>query len=80
MLSDYIKAAMQRAHYEILSDDGTYYGSIPGLDGVWANASTLDGCERELAEVVEDWVLVRKVATLAIPVLDNIDLNVREGV
>ena len=27
MLSKYIHAAMQRAVYERLSDDGTYYGS-----------------------------------------------------
>ena len=36
MLTAYIKAAMRKARYEILSDDHTFYGEVPGLDGVWA--------------------------------------------
>jgi hypothetical protein len=31
MLTGYIKAAMRRAHYEILSDDGSFYGEIEGF-------------------------------------------------
>jgi hypothetical protein len=31
MLTNYIRAAMRQAHYEILSDDGTYEGKIPGF-------------------------------------------------
>ena len=50
MLTEYISAAMERAEYERL-DDGTHYGEIPGLQGVWANAATTDGCRRELQEV-----------------------------
>jgi predicted RNase H-like HicB family nuclease len=44
MLTSYIQAAMKRAHYEILTDDGTFYGEIPGFDGVLANAGTLEEC------------------------------------
>lgn len=44
MLTSYIRAAMRRAHYEILPDDGTFYGAIPGFQGVWANAATLEAC------------------------------------
>lgn len=40
MLTEYIRAAMRRAKYEILPDDGTFYGEIPDLDGVYANAET----------------------------------------
>ena len=47
MLREYIGAAMRRAHYEILSDDGSYYGEIRGFEGVFANAETLEAC-REL--------------------------------
>ncbi|MDQ6662461.1 MAG: type II toxin-antitoxin system HicB family antitoxin, partial [Chloroflexota bacterium] len=36
MLTNYIKAALRRARYEILSDDGTFYGEIAGFDGVYA--------------------------------------------
>jgi predicted RNase H-like HicB family nuclease len=58
MLLEYIHAAMTKAEYEILPDDGTYYGRIPGFKGVWANASTLERCREELQSVLEDWILV----------------------
>lgn len=40
MLTSYIRAAMHQARYEILPDDATFYGEIPGFDGVYANAET----------------------------------------
>ena len=59
MLVDYIRSAMRWAKYEILSDDGTYYGEIPGFDGVYANADALEVCREELEEVLEEWILFR---------------------
>lgn len=58
MLLEYVQAAMAKAKYEILSDDGTYYGCIPGFKGVWANADTLEECRTELQSVLEDWILL----------------------
>ena len=58
MLTDYIQAALRRAKYEILVEDQTYYGSIPGFQGVWANAGTLEVCREELREVLEDWIVL----------------------
>ncbi len=48
MLTSYIQAALRRAHYEILSDDSSFYGEIPGFEGVLANAPTLEACRRDL--------------------------------
>jgi predicted RNase H-like HicB family nuclease len=59
MLTKYIKAAMRQARYEILSDDGTFYGEISDFDGVYANAVTLEACREELEEVLEEWILFR---------------------
>ncbi len=59
MLTQYIAAAMRKAKYEILAEDGTYYGAIPGFEGVWANTPSLEACREELAEVLEEWVLFR---------------------
>jgi predicted RNase H-like HicB family nuclease len=59
MLLNYINAAMSQANYEILSDDGTYFGEIPGFNGVSANAARLEDCRNELAEVLEEWILFR---------------------
>ena len=35
MLTQYIAAAMRAARYEILPDEGVFYGEIPVLEGVW---------------------------------------------
>jgi hypothetical protein len=32
MLREYIRGALGQARYEILEDDGTYYGEIPGFE------------------------------------------------
>ena len=74
MLTAYIRAAMAQAEYEILPDDGTHYGEIPELQGVWANASTLDACREELQEVLEDWIVFRLANNLSLPVVDGIEL------
>ncbi len=72
MLINYIQAAMRQARYEILQDDGTYYGEIPGFDGVYANASTLEACREELAEVLEEWILFRVSRNLPLPLVEGI--------
>lgn len=59
MLTKYIRAAMGKARYEILPDDGSFYGEIVGLNGVCANADTLEECRDELEEVLEGWILLR---------------------
>jgi predicted RNase H-like HicB family nuclease len=56
MLTAYIRAAMDRAAYEIVEDDGSFYGAIPAIPGVWANAKTLEGCREELESVLEGWL------------------------
>ena len=75
MLTAYIAAAMRQAVYEILEDNNTLFGSIPGLQGVWANAETRDRCQQELQSALEDWILLGLHLHHPIPVLDNIDLN-----
>jgi hypothetical protein len=58
-LANCAQAAMCRARYEILQDDGSFYGEIPGFDGVYANSDTLEACRGELREVLEEWILLR---------------------
>jgi predicted RNase H-like HicB family nuclease len=78
MLTNYIRAAMYRAKYEILPDDNTFYGEIPGFDGVYANADTLEACREELEEVLEEWILLRVSKNLSLPVVDGIELTIKE--
>jgi predicted RNase H-like HicB family nuclease len=75
MLTDYIRAAMHQATYELLPDDEGFYGEIPALEGVWANASTLEMCREELQKVLESWVVLGLRLGHTIPLIDGIDLN-----
>ena len=79
MLTDYIRAAMRKAKYEILEDDGTFYGEIPGFQGVYANAPTLEACREELKEVLEGWILLRTAEHLSLPIVDGIDLTIKQS-
>ena len=78
MLTRYIRAAMHRARYEILPDDGTFYGEIPGFEGVYANTMTLESCRDELEEVLEEWILLRVAKNLPLPIVDGIDLAIKD--
>ncbi len=78
MLTNYIRAAMRQARYEILPDDGTFYGEIPGFDGIYANADTLEACREELEEVLEEWILFRVSRNLPLPVVEGIELTIKE--
>lgn len=74
MLTQYIDAAMQRAEYEKL-EDGTYYGEIPGLQGVYANAPKLEACRVELQSALEDWIVFGLANGFPIPPIEGIDLS-----
>jgi predicted RNase H-like HicB family nuclease len=78
MLLEYIQAALRHAKYEILPDDGDYYGAIPECARVNANADTLEDCRDQVREVVEEWVLFRLRRNLPIPAIDGIELVIEE--
>jgi predicted RNase H-like HicB family nuclease len=75
MLTKYIEAAMAHATYEMLPDK-TFYGEIPDLAGVYANADTLDSCRGQLQEVLEGWILLGLRMNHTPPVVDGISLDV----
>lgn len=58
MITEYINKKIKMAKYRILKD-GSYFGEIPGLKGVWVSAKNLEDCRRELQEVLEDWLLLK---------------------
>lgn len=73
MLLEYVQAPLRHAKYEILSDDGTYYGEIPERKGTYANAATLEDCREQLREALEEWVLFRVHRELPLPVVIGIE-------
>lgn len=78
MLTMYINAALRKAHYEMLPDGQGYFGTIPGLEGVWAQADTLEACREELREVLEEWIVLGLKMGHALPAVDGITLAIQE--
>ena len=73
MLTEYIRAALQQAKYEIL-EDGTFYGEIPDCQGVYAHAETLENCREQLREVLEDWIVLGLRLGHAFPIIKGVSL------
>lgn len=74
MLTRYIREAMHRARFKTL-DDGTHFGEIPGLVGVWANEATAEACREVLQEVLEEWLILKIRDNDRIPRLGRIGLS-----
>jgi len=76
MLSRYIHKAMKRARYKMLPD-GTHFGQVPGIAGVWANETTLDRCQEVLQEVLEEWLVLKIRDHDPIPPLGRVGLPLK---
>ena len=79
MLTEYLSAAMAKAHYELLDGGEGFYGEIPGFQGVLAHGDTLEACRGELASTLEDWLMFRISRQLPVPVVEGLDLTVKES-
>lgn len=75
MLTEYIQMALRRSVYKQL-EDKTWFAEIPGFEGVWANANSVEACRAELSEVLEEWLLLKIHDHDDIPALDGLDLSV----
>jgi predicted RNase H-like HicB family nuclease len=75
MLTDYIRAAMHHATYEIL-EDSTFYGEIPEFQGVYANTLSLETCREKLQEVLEGWIILGLRLGHDLPTVDGIELKI----
>ena len=75
MLRAYLDAAMRRAEYEQLGGGEGFYGEIAGFDGLWASAPTYDACIRELAAVLEDWVIAGLQLGHDLPMVEGVKLS-----
>ena len=58
MLTEFVDKKLRKARYKILKD-GTYFGEVADIRGVWANARNLEDCRKELREVLEDWLVLK---------------------
>ena len=60
--------------------DGTFFCEILGLDGLWANAETLEACREQLEESLEEWIVLGLQVGHPIPAMDGIDLSFKKEV
>ena len=77
MVREYIAAAMAKAEYKIYEEDSSFYGEIPGFQGVYSIAETLEECRTILEEVLEEWLLFSISRGFDVPVVDGLDINVK---
>jgi predicted RNase H-like HicB family nuclease len=78
MITRFLDRALRRAQYRQV-DAGTFCATVTGLRGVIATGPSLEACRDQLAEVVEEWVLVRIARGLRIPVLDGVTIEVKKA-
>ena len=71
MFSAYVNQAMRAAKFETL-EDGTVYGEIPGLQGVWSEAETLEESRAELEGVLREWLDLRLSRELPVPAVEEL--------
>jgi predicted RNase H-like HicB family nuclease len=76
MVTRYIHEAMKRAQFRSL-EDGSYFGEIPALPGVWANEPTPKQCRQVLQEVLEEWLVLKIRDGDPIPRLGRVRLTVQ---
>jgi predicted RNase H-like HicB family nuclease len=79
MLLEYMEKAIKRAEYKKL-ENNTWFGEIPGFQGVWANGNTLEECRSELFEVLEEWLMLKIRDNESIPEINGLTLSVRKVV
>ena len=80
MFTQYVDAVMKkRARYELLKDSKQYYGRITGFKGVWAQGKTQKACERNLREVLEEWLVLKIRKQQFVPTVQKYDLNALLG-
>lgn len=74
MYDRYLQKALIRADYKVL-DNGEWFVSIPGFDGVWANGESVEETRNELIEVLEEWLLLKLKDNDLIPFFDSLEIT-----
>ena len=57
MITQYIRAAMRGAQYEIM-EDGRWFATIPACECLWADGDGVESARDELESRLEGWILL----------------------
>ncbi len=72
---EYLNAAMKKAQFERM-ENGDYFGSIAGFDGLWASGHTREEAARDLYSDLDGWLDVHlRIGRQSIPPVEGVDLN-----
>jgi predicted RNase H-like HicB family nuclease len=74
MLTAYLHEALASATVEKM-ENGRCFASISQFPGVWAEAETPENCREELADVLEEWIILSLKRGDRLPVIGSYDLN-----
>ncbi len=77
IIKNYLDTAIKKAEYKKL-EDGTWFGEIPKLRGVWANGKSVEECRNELLEVLEEWLLLKIKDNDPIPKIAGVNISFRK--
>ena len=71
----YLNAAMKKAEFDRM-ENGEYFASIPGFDGLWASGHTRDEASHDLYSALDGWLDVHlRVGRQSIPAIEGVDIN-----
>lgn len=71
---EYIRAAMRRAQYEQM-EDGEWFASIPGFEGLWASGPSVEEAREQLLETLYEWIPVHVgIGKNRLPDIDGVSL------
>ena len=79
MFENYLSKVLQKAEYKLL-EDSSWFASVPGFEGVWANGKTVEETRKELIEVLEDWLILKLKDSEKVPFFEIGDLAFSENV
>ena len=74
IITEYIEKAVGHACIEKM-EDGKYFGTIPGLKGLWADGDTKEACLAVLREVLQEWLVAALRDDDDLPEFDGVSLN-----
>ncbi len=74
MFQEYVNKMLLKAEYKIL-EDGNWFASIDGCQGVWASCPTVEATRSELIEVLEEWLVLKLKSHDKIPFFEEINNN-----
>ena len=74
MLTEYIEKAMAMGRVE-KTEDGRYFSTIPGFDGLWADGKTKKQWLDELRQSLEEWLVTALSDDEDLPEISGTSLN-----